>query len=68
MFSISQDFKGTNRGIISNQFPFVQNQQAVGHGDHVFQAVLTDENGGTQFPVNTAQGLEKIRGRNGHER
>ena len=65
VFSVSQNFKGTNRSIVGDQLTLVENQQTVCHGDHIFQSVLADQNRSAQFPVDTSQSLQKIRCRNG---
>ena len=63
--TISQDLKRTNRVIVCNHFTLVQDDQPVCHGDHIFQPVFTNQDGGSQFPVDAPQGLQKVRCRNG---
>ena len=64
VLAISQDLKRTNRIIVCNHFTLIQDDQPICHGDHIFQSMLADQNRSAQFPVDSAQGLQKVRGRN----
>ena len=61
MLSVAQDRKSANGRIVCDQLTLVEDQQSVRHGDHIFQSVFTNQDGGAQFPVDTSQSLQKVR-------
>ena len=65
MVFISQNFKGADGRIVRDDPATIHDDEPVGHRDHILQPMLTNEDRGTQFPVDAAQGLQEIRGSDG---
>ena len=57
---LSQNAECPSRCFVCDHFTQIQNDEPVRHWDHIFQPMLTNQDGSPKLPVDAAKGLQEV--------
>ena len=60
MILLSQNAECPSRCFVCDHFTLIQDDEPVRHWDHIFQPMLTDQDGRAQLSVDAAKGLQEV--------